>query len=185
MAGSFTCDWCGHTIDDFSALNKMLCLGLPVIREWHLHLPSDGCECMERAVEAFDKICGTERPAAAMAPTDGEKWRAEHDAFVERGHAWDKIPTTEREHRILNALDDARLCAREIAERIAAPQDWIMSASDVKVTLGKMVDRGDLQRVKQPRSPDSQQFRWLYYRQTGNLSPELAALERALNTTEA
>ena len=49
MAGSFTCDWCGHTIDDFSALNKLLCLGLPVIREWRLHLPSDGRECMERA----------------------------------------------------------------------------------------------------------------------------------------
>jgi len=44
-----------------------------------------------------------------------------------------------------------------------------------------MVERGDLQRVKQPRAPGSQQSRWLYYRQTGTLSPELAALERALN----
>ena len=55
MAGSITCDWCGHSIDNFSALNKMLCYGLPAIREWHLHLPRDGYECMERAVEAFDK----------------------------------------------------------------------------------------------------------------------------------
>jgi hypothetical protein len=183
MAGSFTCDWCGHPIDDFSALNKMLCLGLPAIREWHLHLPSDGRECMQRAVEAFDKICGTERPAAAL-PADRENCRVEHDASTGRAHAWDQIATTEREHRILNALDDARLCAREIAEKIAAPLDWIMDASDVKVTLAKMVERGDLHRVKQPRAPGSQQFRWLYYRQTGNLSPELAALERALNTAQ-
>jgi hypothetical protein len=185
MAGSFTCDWCGHTIDDFSALNKLLCLGLPVIREWHLHLPSDGRECMERAVEAFDQICATERPAAALPQTDHEKSGAEHDAFLARGHAWDQIQTTEREHRILNVLDGARLCAREIAEKIAAPHDWILYASDVKVTLGKMVDRGDLQRAKQPRAPGSEQFRWLYYRQTGNLSPELAALEQALNAAEA
>jgi hypothetical protein len=185
MAGSITCDWCGHTIDDCSALNKMLCYGLPVIREWHLHLPRDGYECMDRAVEAFDKICGTERPALAMPQTDRENWRVEQHAFLERCHAWEKIPATEREHQILNALDDARLCAREIAERIAAPHDWIMRASHVKLTLGKMVDRGDLQRVKQPRKPGSKQFRWLYYRQTGNLSPELAALERALNTAQA
>ena len=185
MAGSFTCDWCGRTIDDFSALNQMLCLGLPVIREWHLHLPSDGGECMERAVEAFDKICGGERPAAATTPkADREQWRAGHDALLVRGHAWDEIATTEREHRVLNALDGASLCAREIAEKIAAPHEWVMGASDVKVTLGKMVDRGDLQRVKQPRAAGSQQFRWLYYRQTGNLSPELAALERALKTAE-
>jgi hypothetical protein len=55
----------------------------------------------------------------------------------------------------------------------------------VKPTLGKIVKRGDLQRIRQPRKPGSKQFRWLYYRQTGNLSPELAALERALNTAEA
>jgi hypothetical protein len=78
-----------------------------------------------------------------------------------------------------------RGCAREIAEKIAARHDWIMRASHVKLTLGKMVDRGDLQRVKQPRKPGSQQLRWLYYRQTGKLSPELAALERALNTAQA
>ncbi len=154
------CDWCGHTIEDFSPLNKMLCYGLPAIREWHLHLPGDGYECMERAVEAFDTI-------------------------LERCQTWNKISTTEREHRILNALDGARLCAREIAEKVAAPHDWIVRASDVKLTLGRMVDRGDLQRVKQPRVRGSKQFRWLYYRQTGKLSPELAALERALKTAEA
>jgi hypothetical protein len=189
MAGSSTCDWCGHTIEDFSALNKMLCYGLPAIREWHLHLPSDGFDCMKRAVEAFDKICGAKRAAAAAPQTDRqtnrENWRAEQHAFLERCHAWEKIPTTEREHRILNALDDARLCAREIAEEIAAPHDWIIHASDVKLTLGKMVKRGDLQRIRQPRKPGSKQFRWLYYRQTGHLSPELAALERALHTAEA
>jgi hypothetical protein len=140
---------------------------------------------MNRAVEAFDKICGTERPAPAIPQTDPENWRTEQHAFLERCHAWERIPTTEREHRILNALDDQRLCAREIAENIAAPHDWIMRASHVRLTLGKMVDRGDLQRIKQPRKPGSKQFRWLYYRQTGHLSPELAALERALNTTEA
>jgi hypothetical protein len=185
MAGSCRCDWCGHTIKDFSALNKILCCGLPATHEWHLHLPRDGYDCMEQAVAAFDKICGTKRPASAIPQTDRENWRADHDAFVERCLAWEKIPTTEREHQILNALDDARLCAREIAEKIAAPHDWIMHAGDVKLTLGKMVERGDLQRVKQPRKPGSEQFRWLYYRQTGNLSPELAALERALKTAEA
>jgi hypothetical protein len=189
MAGLVTCDWCGHTIEDVSPLNKMLCYGLPTIREWHLHLPSDGYECMDRAVEAFDKICGTEQPAVAMAQTDrhtdGERWQAEHDASLERCHAWNKIPTTEREHQILNALDDTRLCAREIAEKIATPHDWIMHASDVKLTLGKMVDRGDLHRIKEPRVPGSKQFRWLYYRDQGKLSPELAALERALKTAEA
>jgi hypothetical protein len=77
------------------------------------------------------------------------------------------------------------LCAREIAEEIAAPHDWIIHASEMKPTLGKMVKRGDLQRIKQPRKPGSKQFRWLYYRQTGHLSPELAALEQALNTAEA
>jgi hypothetical protein len=116
MSGSTTCDWCGQTIDDFSALNKMLCYGLPAIREWHLHLPRDGYECMERAVEAFDKICGTERPAAAMPQTDREDWRVEQHAFLERCHAWEKIPPAEREHQILNALDDARLCARDRRE---------------------------------------------------------------------
>jgi hypothetical protein len=185
MADSVMCDWCGHTIDDFSALNKMLCYGLPAIREWYLHLPSAGYECMERAVEAFDNICGAERLVAAIPQTDSVNWRVEHAAFLERCHAWEQIPATEREHRILNALDDARLCAREIAEKIAAPQGWIMRASDVKRTLGKLVARGDLQRVKEPRVPGSQQFRWLYFRATGNLSPELMALEGALKTAEA
>jgi hypothetical protein len=185
MAGSITCDWCGHTIDDCSALNKMLCYGLPAICEWHLHLPHDGYECMERAVEAFDKLCGAERLAAALPQTDRQNWRVEQHAVLERCHAWQKLPAPEREHRILNALDDARLCAREIAERIAAPHDWITRASDVKLTLGKMVDRGDLQRIRQPRKPGSKQFRWLYYRETGSLSPELAALERALKTVQA
>lgn len=182
MADSIACDWCRHTIDDFSALNNMLCYGLPSIRVWHLHLPHDGYDCMEQAVKAFDKICGAERPAAAIPHADGGNWRVEQRAFLERCHAWEKVPTTEREHQILNALDDARLCAREIAEKIAAPQDWIMRAHHVKLTLANMVDRGDLQRVKQPRRPGSRQFRWLYYRQTRDLPPELVALERALHT---
>jgi hypothetical protein len=184
MAGSITCDWCGYTIDDFGALNKMLCYGLPTIREWHLHLPRDGYECMEQAVNAFDAICRTQRPAAATPRANREGWRVEHHAFLERCHAWEKIPTTEREHQILNALDDARLCARQIADKIAASHDWIMRASHLKRTLVKMVERGDLQRVKQPRKPGSRQFRWLYYRQTPNLSPELVALERALHAAE-
>ena len=82
-------------------------------------------------------------------------------------------------------LDGARLCAREIAEKIAAPHDWTLYASDVKVTLGKMVDRGDLQRVEQPRALAASSFGGSTTARPGISRQQLAALERALNAAEA
>jgi hypothetical protein len=155
MAGSFMCDWCGHSIDDFSALNKLVCYGAGN-REWHLHRSADGYECMQRAFEAFDEICGIERPAPARPQIDRERWEAreaeDYRARIERSRAWGRLPLSVREH-----------------------------SSKVKPLLDMMVARGGLERAKQPRVPGSRSFCWMYACSSKPLSPELAALERALN----
>jgi hypothetical protein len=54
---------------------------------------------------------------------------------------------------------------------------------DVRPALQKMLDRGDLERMKEPRIPGSSQFRWIYSRKTAR-SSEIADLEPILGDQE-
>lgn len=182
MAGSFTCDWCGHLIVDFSSLNKMMCYGLPgKHREWHLHRPNDGLECMEQALEAFDEICGMERPRPMHRPQPAR----EPTIYQKRLRAWNALSPTEQEHQILNALGTDRQKPRDVASKITAASEWHVWSSDAKQILDQMAERGDVERIKQPRSPGSSQHWLVYSRASQPLSPELEALERSLNDDEA
>ena len=123
MADSITCDWCGHTIDDFSALNKMLCYGLPSICVWHLHLPRDGYDCMEQAVKEVRQDLRCRAAGRGDPHADGGNWRPSSARSSSAATLGRRSLPPSVSIKILNALNDARCRAREIAEKIAAPQD--------------------------------------------------------------
>jgi hypothetical protein len=121
MASSFTCDWCGHSIDNFSALHKMFCCGFGGgIREWHFHRPDDGYQCMEQAIEAFDRICGIERPAPLTRP------KADVEERVAGLRAWRDLSAAEQEHHIFKALGAERLRPRDVVHKITVTGDWLL-----------------------------------------------------------
>ena len=141
---------------------------------------------LEEISRQLEDLRRQKRKADEKKKANHDRWQAEHDAFFARRNAWMGLSATEREHQILNVLDGEQLGANEITERINGQRDdWQLYVRDLKGLLPKMVGRGELQRVKEPRTPASRQFRWLHYRETRTLSPELEAMERALKGEEA
>lgn len=137
---------------------------------------------------AFDRELDRRRKADAKRDRDAEQTRDEASNHA-RWYAWNETPHGERVHLILNALADDRLGITDLSDRlepllskargVEGAQLW---PSKIQPTLYKMLQSGDLDRLQMPHGPGGT-MRWVYFRKT-TLSPDVEALQRALDATE-
>lgn len=107
-----------------------------------------------------------------------EREWAEHRA---RCAMWTQLPQVEKLHRVLNAIGDAGLTLRELTAKIKEnhPELYVYE-SYFRGLVKELVEQGDLDRVKESRTPGGSQYRWRYHRHV-ELDPALAALENEVN----
>lgn len=138
---------------------------------------------LRRQLERNDAARGRELWRQHLEETREERVREERERR-ERRAAWGRMPYPERMHRVLNVIGDGRLTIREVYDRLkeAMPEADFYD-NNVRLVVKRLHDRGDLDRVAEPRSPGSTAVRYRYFRRAAD--PKLAELERQLNDKEA
>lgn len=138
---------------------------------------------LRRQLRNDDAARGRELWRQHLEETREERVREERERR-ERQAAWERMPYPERMHRVLNVIGDGRLTIREVYDRLkeAMPEADFYD-SHVRLVMKRLHDRGDLDRVAEPRSPGSTAVRYRYFRPA--IDPQLADLERQLNDKEA
>ena len=179
MAGSFTWDWCGHPIENYTALNCLRWFGLSDDRDLHFHRHGDGYDCMELAADALEAQCGKQPPASREARRDARA--------LAPSDAWHELERDVKKGRILTALADDALIRREIIQRINNTYGLRLYDNYIDPLLKEMVAGGELERQKEPKTPNTTVsakggYRWRWHRAT-SLSPELQDLERRLKAS--
>jgi hypothetical protein len=98
-------------------------------------------------------------------------------------HAWSAVATQDRERLALELLGEDRLLVRELTERFREElPDCLLYDGDIQGLVRRLVELGELDR-KGERYRRGDSIRYRYFRKAP--SPEVAALERALNAPSA
>lgn len=111
---------------------------------------------------------------------------AQHQEYGRRRDAWRRLDREVKKGRILTALGGDGLTRREIVKRITEVYpDTDLYENDLAALLNEMLAAGELEREKEPRSPNctvkaTSGYRWRWRRNSASLSPELADLEQRL-----
>jgi hypothetical protein len=96
--------------------------------------------------------------------------------------AWRELSAAEQEHHIFSALGGDRMRPRDVGLKLDVAGWWDVRMADARRILDRMVELGDVECIKQPRGS---RYLLLYERCSQPLSPELVALEQALNDEAA
>ncbi|MGI8440815.1 MAG: hypothetical protein ACR2NV_11625 [Thermoleophilaceae bacterium] len=181
MSITYTCDYCQSPIerDDPSVALESKASMNAVAAGWtsgwlgHYHL-----DCYRPFREAVVELRG-ERTAPAPTP---EQQETEFETYMRRSRAWKALPYAGKVHHIRNAIGDDRLTLRELTQQVneANPEIHVDESSLVNA-VRDLVAAGEWDRVKEARHPVGKQWRWRYSQKSVELSPELEALQRALD----
>lgn len=109
----------------------------------------------------------------------------EFKQHLRQKEAWRDLPRAEKHHMVRNALGDSALIVSQITERMqeAHGSSYPIYDTAVRVLANELVEQGELERVKELRVPGGTAWRWRYSRRA-SLSPEVEALQRALDRDE-
>lgn len=100
--------------------------------------------------------------------------------------AWRTLDAAVKRAWIVDALGDHGLLRHEIAERVTELHPGVeVSYSGVSATLKDLLTAGEIEREREPRTPNCSTtaksgWRWRWRRRQGVLSPELRDLEQQL-----
>jgi hypothetical protein len=158
--------------DEYRELEKMACRALRdllVVTE-----PGTGLVLHEAYAMLKKKVQAGEQTPTVEGGEGGDS-----NGETARWQLWQQTPEAERGHWVLNALGDETLSTSQIAARIAADHDGRVHDRNIKPTLARMLDQGELTRTQKLRTPGGTAWLWSYRR--AGVSPEVLELERALS----
>lgn len=141
---------------------------------------------LEDARRTLDEIEARESERKERQEADRRQREQKRQEHAQKRNAWLGLDRDVKRGRVLTALGSGGLTRRQIVAQLrAADPEMDVYENDVVGLLGEMLTMGELEREKEPRSPNCSitakgGYRWRWRRSRTEMSPELQQLEQRL-----